>query len=239
MVNIIMDIIFPQHACCICRKPGRFGTRHPWCSECVDHMEQISRSMPICDKCGKYLEKGEGLCHDCREKMPDFDICRSVGPYTDTFRIVAKVLKFMCKKNLAFRMGAMMAQVVKEEERFWPLDLILPVPSSQGSLKQRGFSQTELLGHQISRILKIKMLTDVLLRVKDTPHQRDLTREEREKNLLCAFEIKDIKKVYRKNILLVDDIYTTGSTIRECTKMLLEAGAARVAVVTWASGIGY
>lgn len=239
MVNIIMDILFPQHSCCICRKPGHYGTRHPWCSDCSQNMEKIRLSMSVCDKCGKYLETSENLCIDCREHEPDFDICRSVGPYTEPFRIAIKVLKFMCKRNLAYRMGCMMAQVVKDEKRFWPLDLILPVPASQGSLKQRGFSQTEILGYQISKQIKVKMLPNVLVRVKETPHQRELTREEREKNLLCAFEIKDKKKVYRKNILLIDDVYTTGSTIRECTRILLEAGAARVAVVTWATGIGY
>lgn len=132
-----------------------------------------------------------------------------------------------------------MAQVVKNEAGFWPLDLIIPVPASRGSLKQRGFSQTELLARQISRCLKVPMNSGILTRVKDTPNQRELTREEREKNLLSAFDIKDKRKIEGKNILLVDDVYTTGSTIRECTRMLLEAGAARVSVVTWATGVSY
>lgn len=239
MKNIIMDILFPQNCCAICRKPGRYGTRHPWCLDCSAAMEQISRSMPVCAKCGKYLETGDNLCIDCRDKTPSFDICRSVGPYTDSYRIVVKVLKFMCKRNLAYRMGCLMADVVKKEKGFWPLDLIIPVPASRGSLKQRGFSQTELLAKQISKSLKVPMNAGILARIKDTPNQRELTREEREKNLLAAFDIKDKRKIEGKSILLVDDVYTTGSTIRECTKILLEAGATRVSVVTWATGISY
>ncbi|MEQ8176487.1 MAG: ComF family protein [Syntrophomonadaceae bacterium] len=239
MLNLIFDIIFPQTRCAICRRPGRFGTRTPWCAECTDNMERLRYQLPICDKCGKYIESESGLCSDCKERMPAFEISRATGPYTDLYRIAIKVLKFIGKKNLAYRMGCMMAKVVKEEKRFWPIDLVVPVPSSQGSLKQRGFSQTDLLARQVAKKLKLKVGVNLLVRVKDTPTQRELTREEREKNLQSAFDIKDRKKVQGKSILLVDDVYTTGSTIRECTRILLEAGAARVSVITWATGIAY
>lgn len=239
MLNLILDIIFPQTRCAICRRPGRFGTRTPWCSDCKDNMEKLRHHLPICDKCGKYIESESGLCSDCKERAPAFEISRATGPYTDPYRIAIKVLKFMGKKNLAHQMGCMMAKVVRDEKRFWPIDLVVPVPASQGSLKQRGFSQTELLARQLAKKLKLKVGANLLVRVKDTPAQRELTREEREKNLQSAFDIKDRKKVQGKSILLVDDVYTTGSTIRECTRILLEAGAARVSVITWATGIAY
>lgn len=239
MLNLIMDIIFPQTRCAICRRPGRFGTRTPWCAECTDSMEKLRYHLPICDKCGKYIESESGLCGDCKDRLPAFEICRAVGPYSEPYRIAIKVLKFIGKKNLAYRMGCMMAKVVKEEKRFWPIDLVVPVPASQGSLKQRGFSQTEILSRQLAKKLKLKVGANLLVRVKDTPTQRELTREEREKNLQAAFDIKDKKKVQGKSILLVDDVYTTGSTIKECTRILLEAGAARVSVITWATGITY
>lgn len=239
MLNLVLDILFPQTHCAICRRPGRFVTRTPWCGDCTNNMEKLRGQLTICDKCGKYIESESELCGDCRERMPSFEICRAAGPYSDAFRIAIKVLKFIGKKNLAYRMGCMMAKVIKEEKRFWPIDLVVPVPASQGSLKQRGFSQTELLARQIAKNLKLKLGGNLLVRVKDTPTQRELTREEREKNLQSAFDIKDRKKVQGKSILLVDDVYTTGSTIRECTRILLEAGAARVSVITWATGIAH
>lgn len=239
MLNLILDILFPQTRCAICRRPGRYGTRNPWCPDCTDNMEKLRCQLPICDKCGKYIESESGLCSDCKERLPSFEICRAAGPYSDPYRIAIKVLKFIGRKNLAYRMGCMMAKVVKEEKRFWPIDLVVPVPASQGSLKQRGFSQTELLARQLAKKLKLKVGLNLLVRVKETPAQRELTREEREKNLLSAFDIKDRKKIQDKSILLVDDVYTTGSTIRECTRILLEAGAARVSVITWATGIAY
>lgn len=202
-------------------------------------MYELQNVLPICDKCGKYLENGGALCTDCCQKEPEFVINRAVGPYEDPYRIAVKVLKFMGRKHLAPKMGDMMAQVVIEEPLFWPLDMIVPVPISKGSLKQRGFNQTELLGQFISKKLGVRMDSRAIIRVKETPSQRELSREEREKNLISAFKIKDKRKVYGKNVLLVDDVYTTGSTGKECTRVLLEAGAARVGIITWAIGKGF
>ncbi len=239
MFDPILDLIFPQECCCICRKPGKYGSKQPWCQECTDKMIKLQCSAPICDKCGKYLESGKTLCTDCHQKPPQFDIARAVGPYEEPYRILVKVYKFMGRKSLARNMGALMAIQIQSEPRFGHLDLIVPVPISQGNLQKRGFNQTELLAIQISKKLDIKMDSTVISRVKETPSQTELSREEREKNLLCAFEIKDRTKVANKNILLVDDVYTTGSTGRECTRVLIESGAARVCIITWATGKGY
>lgn len=239
MFNYLLDVVIPQNSCCICRKPGKFGSRNPWCTECNQNLVKLQHSCAICNKCGKYLPEGGNLCLDCQNHPPLFDIARSVGPYEDSYRISTTVLKFMGRKYLAPKMGAMMAKRIKEDSGFGTLDLIVPVPISKGSLKQRGFNQTEILGFYISKCLKIKMDASVIHRVKETPSQRELSKEEREKNLLYAFEIKDNRKVGRKNILLVDDVYTTGSTTRECTRILMEAGAARVAIITWATCKGY
>jgi ComF family protein len=135
-------------------------------------------------------------------------------------------------------MGTMMARKVQSEPRFGAIDLVLPVPISQDSLQKRGFNQTELLARQIIKELGVKMDNSVIIRVKETPHQTELSKEEREKNLFSAFEIRDTNKIACKNILLVDDVYTTGSTGRECTRVLLAAGAAQVSIITWATGKG-
>ncbi|MDR1160551.1 MAG: ComF family protein, partial [Syntrophomonadaceae bacterium] len=135
---------------------------------------------------------------------------------------------------------ALMAEVVKNEKRYEPLNMIIPVPSSHRSMVQRGFSQTLLLARPIGKILNIKDVDEnCLLRdQKNAPLQKELTREERIRNLRGAFYVKNPDKLAGKNILLVDDIYTTGSTVKECSKVLLAAGAAKVSVVTWSSGIG-
>lgn len=238
MRNILMDLLFPEHVCCLCRQPGRFNSRQPWCDQCDKNMKAVRSCLPVCDKCGKYVEDtGQLLCVDCRKELPAFKIGRAVGPYNDeSFRIAVKVLKFLGRKYMAVKMGDLMAEVVQQEKRFWPLDLIVPVPSSAGSERQRGFNQSALLARQIGKRLGLPVHERLLIRVKETPSQRELTREEREKNLLCAFQVQRSEKIKGKHILLVDDVYTTGSTIRECTRTLLDAGAADVAVITWATG---
>jgi len=192
-----------------------------------------------CEKCGKFLEDSKTLCDDCRQNPPQFEIARAVGPYEEPFRISTKVLKFMGKKYLAHKMGSMMAEKVLKEPRFGKIDLIVPVPISPNSFQVRGFNQTELLARHIGKELGVRFDNHVIFRVKDTPSQTELSKEEREKNLLCAFEVRDKTKVVNKSILLVDDVYTTGSTVRECTRTLLEAGADRVSIITWATGRGF
>lgn len=240
MLYSFLDIIFPQYSCCLCRKSGRFGSRRPWCDECMHKLKDLQSSYPICDKCGKYLEEKGGLCQDCRHEMPEFSICRAVGPYKEANRVAIKVLKFFGKKNVSYTMGSMMAETVKNEARFFPLDVIIPVPASYRSLVQRGFSQTFILASQIGKLLRLQTDGGILYRERDNnPAQRELTREERSKNLLGAFVVRDPAKISQKNVLLVDDVYTTGATVKECTKVLLEAGAARVTVITWSTGIGF
>jgi competence protein ComFC len=240
MINLFMDLLFPQRECCICRHPGIYSTKRPWCSSCQDRLVELQCALPICDRCGKYLLESEGpFCNDCETRTPPFEISRAVGPYEEPYRISTKVLKFLGRRQLAYRMGKMMAAVVKKEPRFWPIDMIVPVPSTRASIKQRGFNQTEALGCQISKELKIKMYPHLLVRVKETPSQRECSREEREKNLLQAFDIRNVDCIKGKNILLVDDVFTTGSTSRECARTLLDHGAKKVNVITWATGKGY
>jgi ComF family protein len=170
---------------------------------------------------------------------PPFFVARAVGPYEGCFKKAIGLLKFVGRRTVARRMGEMMADVVSGEPAFWPIDLIIPVPISAGSLAQRGFNQSQILGDHIARCLGRPIRGDILKRIKETPSQRELSRAEREENLRTAFGVVPGHRLDNKNVLLVDDVYTTGSTTRECTKALLEAGAQRVAVITWAAGRGY
>ena len=140
---------------------------------------------------------------------------------------------------MASIMAKMMSQVVLKNRNFWPLDIVVPVPMSREGLLRRGFNQSDLLASRIARRIRIRFEPQALKRVKFSSPQRELSREMRRKNLSQAFVVENPKRVKGKNILLVDDVYTTGSTARECTKTLLEGGAKRVSVIAWASGKGF
>jgi len=239
MYDLLMDVMFPQQACSLCQRPGLFWSRKPWCTDCDQEMKELDRSKSHCSVCGKYLCSGGDLCADCKETAPPFFIARAVGPYEGKIKKSIKLLKFVGQRNLARRMGEMMADVVKDEPRFAGINLIVPVPITQNSLMQRGFNQAELLANRIGHCLKKPVKSDILIRIRETPSQRELTRELREENLKDAFCLKSNRAIEDKRILLVDDVYTTGSTTRECTKVLMAGGACEVAVVTWAAGQGY
>jgi len=104
------------------------------------------------------------------------------------------------------------------------LHLIIPVPLHGNRLRERGFNQSLLLAQGMMAILELPMEEDLLGRTKDTPHQTHLTKKEREWNIRDAFQVADPEGVLGKNILLVDDVYTTGSTINACAKALKAAG---------------
>lgn len=239
MINILLNLLFPQEECYICRHPGNYNSRKPWCDDCCIKMNNLKNKLPYCQICGKFLFTNASICQECSISPPLFALARAVGPYKGEFCKAVHVLKFLGRRQLACRMGNLMAQKVKEEAGYFPLDIIVPVPISRLHLQRRGFNQSELLAVPISRCLALPLKKNLLVRTKETPAQTELSREEREKNLLFAFKAKNEKQIIGKNILLVDDVYTTGSTCRECTRVLLEAGAQKVCLITWATGIGY
>ena len=202
-------------------------------------MRRISREKPICQKCGKFLKNGGTLCIECQAGDPPFFIARAVGPYEGCFRKVVKIYKFLEKRGLAVKMSKMMAEVVMAHQEYRDMDRVVPVPMTHEGLARRGFNQSELLAARIARHIGSKHDPRILVRVRETPSQRELSREEREKNLLGAFAVQGKRKIRGKKILLVDDVYTTGSTAKECTRSLMEAGAEQVNVITWAAGKGF
>ncbi|MFQ6882595.1 ComF family protein, partial [Clostridium sp.] len=105
------------------------------------------------------------------------------------------------------------------------------VPISKDSLKKRGFNQCSVLAKNISSILDIPVI-DCLVKVKETKEQKLLGKEERMKNILDAFEIKNKEKLFKKNILLIDDVYTTGATINECKKNIEKCNINKIYLLT-------
>jgi len=239
MLDLILDLIFPQRTCCLCRRPGFFWSSRPWCDACDDKLKKAGTAHNICRRCGKFLTTDQSLCRECQEEEPPFFIARATGPYESCHRQVVKQYKFMEKRKLSHVMARMMSQIVLETPEYWPLDMVIPVPMSREGLIKRGFDQSELLASRIARRIGVRFEPHLLVRVKAGPPQRELSREMREKNLLHAFAVERPDRLRGKNVLLVDDVYTTGSTARECTRTLLGAGAKRVGVIAWAAGKGY
>ena len=113
-------------------------------------------------------------------------------------------------------------------------DIIIPVPISKKRKMQRGYNQSELIAKEISKVIKLKLINNCLYKIKDNIPQSTLSREERQDNVIEVYGIKNKKILQNKKVILVDDIYTTGSTVNECSRILKQSGAKKVGIFTLA-----
>lgn len=111
-------------------------------------------------------------------------------------------------------------------------DIIIPVPIHKKRMKQRGYNQTELISKKIADIIKIKYTKNCLIKYKNTKPQRILNKQERKQNIVGVYKVINSEQIKNKKIIIFDDVYTTGSTADECAKILKEAGALKVDVLT-------
>jgi ComF family protein len=141
--------------------------------------------------------------------------------------------KYLKRGDLARQLGQLMLRALPQL-RSRKIDLVIPVPLHPSRLAERGFNQAALLARPLARALDVPMLARGLDRVRDTPRQATLDRILRLENVATAFAARDPKKISAKNILLVDDVRTTGATLRACASALKNAGATRVYDITLA-----
>jgi len=189
---------------------------------------------PRCEVCRKGSE--EPLCSECFSQItfmkPQLGIY-SASVYDGVLRDAIHRFKFQKRKNLAGPLGVLLVKYLSHTPDFSmeEIDCIIPVPLHRKRQRQRGYNQAELLAQVISKYYEVPVVS-ALERTKDTHPQFDLPREERLTNVKGAFKVSDPKAVYNKKIILLDDIFTTGSTIAECSKTLKIAGARSVEVLT-------
>lgn len=233
MKNILknfMNILAPDDIKCIaCDAELSCDNKYGLCDKCLAKMPVIKKP---CNKCGREIFDDGKYCFDCKEGGFAFDRVYSCLNYEDFAVSLVYNLKYGGAKYLAKYMAQLIADKIKEENIAF--DFIVPVPLNENRERTRGFNQAKLIADQVAKILDCKVET-CLDRIKDTPFQASLARIERIENVKGAFEVVDKKIVKGKNILLLDDIYTTGSTVNECSKVLKNNKANKVFVITYAS----
>ena len=177
---------------------------------------------------------GDGRCFSCRDAAPDFDRALSFGEYEAGLRGLIHLLKYERVTPVSAPLGSMLAHAVVELVDDKAAPLIVPVPLHKSRRRSRGFNQSELIARAAVRQLprKLETLTDALVRQRDTISQVGLSREERIENVRDAFRVAQPSRVNGRDILLVDDVMTTGTTLSECARVLKQAGAKRVWAAT-------
>ena len=194
---------------------------------------------PRCLICWRLGE--DVICRECVLRIKRYpnekNSVRSFGVYEGILRKAIKKLKFKNKKKLAEPLAFMLVSEVDKYFSDHDIDYMVSVPLSKKRLRTRGFNQVDLMADVVSRELGIPFYSDLLRRRKETKPQFGLKREERFSNIRGAFSVADPKNVEKKAVLLLDDIYTTGATVSECSKVLEAAGAKKVYILTLARAI--
>jgi len=185
----------------------------------------------------------ETRCLLCQRADPPFERAVAYGSYDGGLRDLIHLLKFQQVRPAADVLGRMLAETIGTLEQVMPLGTIfsstitvVPVPLHTRKQAQRGFNQAEMIARgalkQLSRPKRFDLCTGVLHRRRETGSQIGLTRHQRRENMRGAFAVSDPTRILNRNILLIDDVYTTGTTASECARVLRRAGAARVWVAT-------
>ena len=183
-----------------------------------------------CIICG--VEGFLGICSKCKSEIKRVHQQEEIMAY-GYYGGVLKKLILNLKYHKSFIAGKVLADLLCKIiiEKKLSINCICYVPISKDSLKKRGFNQCRVLAKNISSILDIPVI-DCLVKVKETKEQKLLGKEERMKNILDAFEIKNKEKLFKKNILLIDDVYTTGATINECKKNIEKCNINKIYLLT-------
>lgn len=204
------------------------------CDTCEPLLKKVPE--PYCLRCGKPLKSAEKpLCEDCRITTHDFDECRSVFIYDDIMRKSIYRFKYDGRKEYAVYFGSRMASELGDKIKKINADALIPVPMYKGKEKKRGFNQAALLARELSYHLDIPIYENIIIREKPTKVMRSLGARERENNLKKAFKIVP-NSVKLCDVIIVDDIYTTGSTADAVAGKLKEAGVKKVFVASLSTG---
>lgn len=229
-----LDLIFPSDIYCISCNAPILNKPYSLCESCRQKIVWIEKHS--CSKCGKALEPWyiQDKCRDCIHTPHYFTRGFSCVEYGEIERKIVIDFKYYGKAYYAKSIAEMMVDKLKKLDM--KIDYIVPVPLHPLKEKERGFNQSLLLANHISRLMGVPLKSDVLKRVQYTLPQNKLLLKDRKKNLKGAFKVGQIRVLINKNILLVDDVYTTGNTCDECSKALIGQGVENVYIITYAIG---
>ena len=239
----LFSVLFPSD-CRICGLPLLTISRLPVCPECLAGIHPVEGN--VCSICGERVlsdyagadDDGLRRCPVCRRLQRPYERAAAYGSYDGALRELIHLLKYNRMRPAAAVLGRMLAEAWRSlDPSFGPgTVLVVPVPLFKGKQRQRGFNQAELIAGAALKLYtasgRLQLASGLLLRTRDTHSQIGLTSHQRRENLRGAFAVARAQEVTGREILVVDDVYTTGTTASECATVLRRAGAAKVWVVT-------
>lgn len=230
IAGALLGLVFPR-TCGLCGKDLP-SEADPLCGRCVDGFPRWTGL--ACWRCGLPLPDGGGRCPPCRSGSRGFRFCRSAGLYEGSLQRAVLGLKFGGREALAPPLARFMWGAWRALRELAGVDLVIPVPLHFLRGHARGYNQAGLLGKSFAAAGGLAYGEGILRRRRFTRAQATLGREARLKNLADAFAVRRTDLVRGKNILLIDDVCTTGATLEACAAPLRRAGARRVDAFTLA-----
>lgn len=224
------NMLFSNHSCISCGREIVDGTKFQMCNECKDKVERIDGN--LCAKCGDKLHFGMMMCEHCKDFDYSFNENRSFAYYENSIANIVKGFKFGHKKYYSKFIAEMMFEF---KTYFDDVDVITFVPISKERKRERGFNQAETIADELGKLLG-KEVVDLLVKHSNGKHQAELSRQERMQNLVGSFGVKEgmKEKIKGKVVLVVDDVFTTGATLNECSKTIKKLKPKCVKTVTFA-----
>lgn len=220
--KIFFDLIFPPF-CFGCQKEGNY-----LCEDCKACLDIYQHQYCLCENPIKIPRIGK--CSRCKTKKLD-GLCAAVSYQKALVKKIIQNFKYEpFIKELSTSLSSLIISHFQLLDNNIAFDncFLVPVPLEKRRLKWRGFNQAEEIAKGLADYLKIPLINDCLIKIKETPPQMELSSEERKENIKGVFLVKDKEVIRNKKILLVDDVYTTGSTMEECARVLKESGAKEV-----------
>ena len=231
----LAELIFFPSVCELCSRLLEFPDERIICRSCLQRLKPRRTSLCLC--CGKFFDDSAEphFCRQCVLLRPFFSVHRSCGQYFGSLKDTIILFKYRGYRVLGKALATFALQALgREESLWWGVDNIIPVPLFPEKQKKRGFNQASVLAKELARQRDIELIEGQLIKVKRTPPQTSLEASDRRKNLKGAFKVVQDQGIKGKTVLLVDDVYTTGSTLHECSLVLMKAGALEVRALTLA-----
>lgn len=236
IVNGVLEKLYPSDVTCfICGSEVR-DNENCLCDKCHNNVEYNDK---ICLKCGSPCKTMSDYCLLCQKTKRNFSIARAPLIYSGEIPLIIQKFKYNGEKYLAKPFAKVMKNTYDEMIKGGiSVDLIVYVPLFKERQKKRGYNQSELLAIELSQLIDVPVSHRNLMRVKNTETQTNLSYKERQKNLDKAFSVVNKAEFKNKNVLLIDDVLTTGSTANYCSIILKKAKAKNVYVLTFATTDG-
>lgn len=232
--NSLLSIAFPVE-CHICGTEVTDSNDGVACGDCWESTTIFSGNEMLCTKCGAFFgPKAAPIdvhCHQCDDH--DYESATALGIYEKA--LAASILRLKKEPLIPYRLTESLDRTINS---LTDIDLIVPIPLSKQRMIERGYNQAEVIARSVARVTGISVDSHSLIRTSHTPmHRVGMDKRARELTVINAFKVIRPNLVKGSRILLVDDVFTSGSTASNCAKALKKAGAERVQVLTLARAV--